>query len=464
MTGAAPAGPVKDPADAPTVESVTAPARMSRARRIWVWVILGLATLLTVLAIFSIWADRQLLNPTNWSNTSTKLLQKPTVRAAVASYLVDQLYANVNVAGELESGLPKELKPLSGPVAGALHNVAEQGAEKALENPRLQDAWRRANHAADETLVRIVNGGGPRVQIEGGTVSLNLRVIVAELAKRLGLPSGVAEKLPASVANLKVVTSEDLGLVRNMAKALHALAVWLTIIVLALFALAIYLAPGARRRVLAWCGWSLVLSGVLVLVGRKIGQGQLVGAVTSDAAIQPAANDSYAVATSLLVQVASASIVIGIPVIVSSWFAGPTRWAVAGRRFLAPHFTARPALAYVLTAGILAIVFLWGPIPATRNPLTMLIFTILAFIGAHLLRRQVLEEFPDAEPISLGESLRERAHLLGERVGKLRSSRGSAAGTGDSKVADLERLADLHDRQALSDAEYAEAKQSILAG
>ena len=225
MSGAAPAGPIDDPADAPTVESVTKPARMSRARRIWVWVILGLATLLTVLAIFSIWADRQLLNPTNWSNTSTELLQKPTVRSAVAAYLIDQLYANVDVAGELESGLPKELKPLSGPVSGALHNVAEQGAEKALESPRLQDVWRRANHAADETLVRIVNGGGPRVQIEGGTVSLNLRVIVAELAKRLGLPSSVAEKLPASVANLKVVTSEDLGLVRNMAKALHALAV-----------------------------------------------------------------------------------------------------------------------------------------------------------------------------------------------------------------------------------------------
>ena len=179
---------------------------------------------------------------------------------------------------------------------------------------------------------------------------------------------------------------------------------------------------------------------MLVLVGRKIGQGQLVGAVTSDAAIQPAANDSYSVATSLLVQVASASIIIGIPVILSSWFAGPTRWAVAGRRFLAPHFTARPALAYVLTAGMLAIVFLWGPIPATRNPLTMLIFTVLSFLGAHLLRRQILEEFPDAEPVSIGESLRERAHVLGERVGKLRGPRGGgAAGGGDSKVADLER-------------------------
>ncbi len=464
MSGAAPAGPVDGPADAPTVEGVASPATMSRTRRIWVWLILGLATLLAILAIFSIWADRQLLNPTNWSNTSTALLQKPRVRAAISAYLVDQLYANVDVPAQLESGLPKELKPLSGPVSGALHNLAEEGAEKALESPRLQDVWRRANRAADETLVRVINGGGPRVQIEGGTVSLNLRQIVAELAQRLGLPAGVAEKLPASVANLKVVTSKDLGLVRNLAKALHALAIWLAIIVLALYALAIYLAPGARRRTLAWCGWSLVLSGVVVIIARKIGQGQLVGAVTSDASIQPAANDSYAVATSLLVQVASASIIIGIPVILSAWFAGPTRWALAGRRFLAPHFEARPTLAYLLAGVLLTIVILWGPIPATRNPWMILLFAVLSFIGAHLLRSQILEEFPDAEPISIRESLVERAHALGERVERLRAGRGASAGVGDSKVAELERLAALHEREALSDAEYAEAKRAVLAG
>ncbi len=118
-----------------------------------------------------------------------------------------------------------------------------------------------------------------------------------------------------------------------------------------------------------WVGLSLVLSGVLVLIGRKIGQGQLVSAVTSDASIQPAANDAYAVATSLLVQVASASIIIGIPVILSAWFAGPARWAVAGRRFLAPHFRERAGLVYCITGGLLAILFIWAPIPATRNPL-----------------------------------------------------------------------------------------------
>ncbi len=240
----------------------------SRTHRIWVRVILVAATLLAVLAIFAIWANRQLLNPDNWAKTSTALLQKSTIRSAVSGYLVDQLYANINVPAQLKSGLPTQLQPLAGPLSGALHSVAEQGAERALAIPKVQNIWETANRAADQALVTIVNGGGPRVQIQGGTVSLNLHQIVADLTTRLGLPAGIAEKLPPSVANLKVVTSSQLGLVRNMAKALHALAVWLTIIVLALYALAMFLARGHRRRTLMWVGLSLVFAGLIVLVGR----------------------------------------------------------------------------------------------------------------------------------------------------------------------------------------------------
>ena len=172
----------------------------SRARRIWVRVILGFATLLAILAIFAVWANRQLMNPHNWARTSTALLQKKTIRHALSTYLVDQLYANVNVPAQLKSGLPPRLEPLAGPISGALHSVAEEGAERALAAQRVQSAWEKANRAAYETLVAIVKGGDRRVAINGGTVSLDLHQIVAELAQRLGLPASVADKVPPSAA------------------------------------------------------------------------------------------------------------------------------------------------------------------------------------------------------------------------------------------------------------------------
>jgi hypothetical protein len=437
----------------------------ARSHRVWVRVLLVLSTLLAVLAIFAIWANRQLLNPENWARTSTALLQKATIRAAVSTYLINQLYANVDVPGELKAGLPKQLRPLAGPVSGALHSVAEQGAERALETPQVQNVWKNANRAADQALVTIVKGGGRHVQINGGTVSLNLRQIVADLADRLGLPSSLAEKLPASVANLKVVTSSQLGLVRNGAKALQALAIWLTIITIALYALAVFLAHGHRRRTLMWVGWSLVLAGLIVLVGRKIGQGQLVSAVTSDAAIEPAANDAYSVATSLLVQVASSAIIIGIPLILAAWLAGPARWAEAARRFLAPRFRARPALVYWITAALLALIFIWGPIPATRNIWDILLFTILGFVGAYVLQRQIAEEFPDAQAVSIRATLGDRARIMGEQISRVRSATTPAKADGaSSKTSQLERLFALHERGALTDDEYAAAKRDLLSG
>jgi hypothetical protein len=391
------AGGVWSSMRATKLSDVTSPSKpLGGAHRIWVRVILGLATVLAILSILSIWANRQLMNPTNWSKTSTALLRKETVRSAVSGYLIDQLYANVDVQERLKSGLPPQLAPLAGPLSGALHNLAEQGAERALELPRVQDAWRTANYAADQALVTIVKGGGSRVQINGGTVSLNLHQIVADIALQLGLPASVADKLPPSVASLKIVTSSQLGLVRSLAKTLHALALWLTIVTFLLYALAMFLARGYRRSTLMWVGSSLVFAGVFVLLARKIGQGQLVSAITSDASIEPAANDAYSVATSLLVQVSSASIIIGIPVIFAALLAGPARWAVSARRFLAPRFREHPGLAYWIVAGLLALFFLWGPIPATRNPLEMLIFTILAFVGAYVLRGQIAEEFPES--------------------------------------------------------------------
>src|SRR5438270_4006765 len=94
------------------------PRTLSRGRRYAVRGLLALATILAVLSIVAVWANRQLLNADNWANTSTALLENGAVRGAVSGYLVDQVYANVDVSSELSSALPPRLKPLAGPAAG----------------------------------------------------------------------------------------------------------------------------------------------------------------------------------------------------------------------------------------------------------------------------------------------------------------------------------------------------------
>jgi hypothetical protein len=348
---------------------------------------------LAVLAILAVWANRQLLNPHNWSNTSAKLLQNAAVRDATSNYLVNQLYANVDVAGELKARLPAQLQPLAGPISGALRNVATTAAQKALAAPRVQDAWKQANKAADQTFVNIVNGNTGALQTNGGEVSLNLAPIVADITNRLGLPD-LSSKLPPSVANLKILKSNQIKLVQDIGSALEGLALLLTIIVPLLYALAIWLARGYRRRTLMNVGIAIVFAGVLVFLARTAIVSQVTDSLVKTDSIRPAATAVTSIATTMLSEIAGAFVVVGVPLIAAAWFAGPARLPVRGRRAIAPFLRDRPGWTFGIVAAIMALIFIWQPIPATGKPVGIIVFLALAFVGTVVLRRQTVEEFP----------------------------------------------------------------------
>lgn len=135
---------------------------------------------------------RQALNTDNWKTTSSKLLADEQVQAALAPYLVDQLFTNVEVTGAIQQRLPSNLQVLAGPASAGLRQLADRAAPKLLARPKLQDAWVAANAAAHRQLLRIVNGGGRVVSTAGGVVTLDLHELIKQLAADLGVSSQVA--------------------------------------------------------------------------------------------------------------------------------------------------------------------------------------------------------------------------------------------------------------------------------
>src|SRR3982751_4980569 len=66
----------------------------SRVARVGVWlprILVGLASVVAILAIFAIWADRQLLNTDEWVKTSSALLRNEHVQKQSAEYLASQV-------------------------------------------------------------------------------------------------------------------------------------------------------------------------------------------------------------------------------------------------------------------------------------------------------------------------------------------------------------------------------------
>ena len=445
-------------APAPSGSPATPPTTISRGRRILVDVIIGVTTLLLVIGVFAVWANRLLFNPDNWANTSTQLLANPTIRQTTSNYIVDQVYANVDVAGLLRSGLPTQLDPLAAPAAGALRNAAVQVVDQALQRPRVQALWAQANRAADQLFITVVNGGRGPVTVNNGAVTLDLGSVVDNVASRLGLPSDISSNLPANIANLTVIQSDHLSFVQKVGKAIKGLALWLTILVPILYALAIFLARGRRRRTLMTVGCAGVLGGILVILGRGILETQLTNAITSDASLRPTVAATLAINTAILGQTASAVVVGGLVLVGAAWAGGPARPAVAGRRAIAPFLRDQPAWAYAVALSVMVLIFIWNPIHATGTPAGIIVFTALAMFGTYVLREQTLREFPDATTGATTAALRERVATLRRRRPGTRSSGPPAASTAD----ELSRLAELRERDAITPEEYESAKSQLL--
>ena len=133
-------------------ETIT-PKEPGRGRRRVAIALIVVASVLTFLAIFALWANRQLLNTDNWTETSSELLENDAIRAQVSTLLVNELYANVDVQQDLEQVFARVLQTqraeaLAGPAASGLRGLAEDGANRLLQRPVPQRLWEEANRRA----------------------------------------------------------------------------------------------------------------------------------------------------------------------------------------------------------------------------------------------------------------------------------------------------------------------------
>jgi len=181
--------------------------------------------------------------------------------------------------------------------------------------------------------------------------------------------------------------------------------------------------------------------------------------------VRPAAEAAYAIGTGIFKDVAQATIVIGIPVILAAWLAGPMRPAVALRRSAAPWLRDEPLVAYGVAGVLVLIVIAWGPIPATQMLIPVILMIVLVAAGVYVLRVQTAAEFPDATRGGTRASLQGTAGRARDAISGVRERRTKdGAGAQATRTDELERLASLHERGALTDDEYSAQKATILAG
>jgi hypothetical protein len=412
-------------------------------------------SLVLFLGVFAVWAARQALNTDDWVETSTELLEDAEIQAAVEVFLVDALFDNVDVQGELEGVLPPRLKPLAGPASSGLRELAGRVSERAVESPKVQDLWAQANRAAHEQLLVIVEGEDQgALSTEGGTVTLDLATIVEQVGSRVGVD--VAGKLPDSVGEIEIIKSDEIEAAQTGADLLKKASYALVLIALAIYAIALWTARGRRRETVRAIGFAWIVVGIAALAARELAGGAIVGQLASTASVEPAIERTWSIGTSLLAASAAAIIGYGVVAVLGAALAGPTSGATAARRELAPIFHNRVA-AYSLLLVIALLVFLWAPTEGTQRLAPSILLLLLMVAGFEALRRKAVADFPD-------ETWETASARWSERLAAARSRRRGAAEPGpeEERLRKLERLQELREAGLLDDAELAAEKARIL--
>jgi hypothetical protein len=379
-------------AQTPAAPSRAKSAPLTRGRAIAIWTLVVVATLLMLISSLTIWVKRQALDTNAWTNASGQMLANDEIRQQLSIYLVDTLFSSTDATSKIEQALPANRQGLAPVISGALQNVAIQATDRILETPRMQALWEDANKRAHQNLLAVLNGEDVRrFQTANGQVVLDLSPLVQQVSQRFGIQAS------PDAGKITILQSGQLKNAQRALKVIKVLSIFLLVLVLVLYGVAIYLAHGHRRRILRAIAAGFVIVGVLILVIQKLTGGVVIDSLIKTDAIRPAGSAAWGIGTELLRSLAYAIIFYGVAGLFGAWLAGPTRLAVGCRRRLAPVFEDQAWIVYGAVAVLFLLLLAWGPTRATREWWGVLLLGGLLFFGVAMLHRETVREFPAAK-------------------------------------------------------------------
>lgn len=354
-------------------------------------VLVVLASLTAVIALLAGFVRFQAFDTPTFKNTAGDLIANDTIRTQLATTLVDQLYANVDVQAALQQDLPAGQQRLAGPLSGVLRELANRAAIRLLDRPRVQRLWIDAAGASQQQLLRLLEDRGTVIRSGGGSVVLDLKPLVVELGNQVAIVNNIAGRLPPDKLQITIVKSDQLETAQKLTSWLKTIGSFFWIVPFLLIAAAIWLARGRRRKMLREAAIGAIIAGFLVLVLRAVAGSYVTNHLVVSDAVRPAAKDAWTILTELLADGAWTLIFVAAIALLGVWLAGETQSGTSARRSLAAPL-ARAEVAFGAVGLFILFLVWWGPTPQARRWYLVLASLVILGIGVEALRRQSARE------------------------------------------------------------------------
>jgi hypothetical protein len=321
-------------------DAVTEPAAAPRAKRwqkITSVVLLVIGFILVPISGIAIWAHNQLTNTDRYVETVSPLAGNQDIQAAVATRVVNALFANVDVSKRIENALPARADFLGQPMANATKSYATDVTEKLLASEQFQKLWDGVNRRAHNQLVALLTDEPKKahgaVSIDKGQVSLDLGSVIKKVQAKLvdaGLTFLENVHVPPVSRTIAIINTEGLSEARTYLGILDTLAWVLPVLgVLALIGAAVVVPT--RRRATIRAALVLVASCAFTLALLAIGRSLYLDAAASPNVSKDAASAVFDILVRNLRYGIITLAVIGIIIALVAYFVGPSAPAVKAR-------------------------------------------------------------------------------------------------------------------------------------
>lgn len=220
-----------------------------------------LAAVIAPVTLVARYARNQVLDTDKYVATVAPLAEDPALRAAVTDRVTTRLMDRIDVeslAREAldaltERGVPDVVTSLAVPIADQVEGYVHDQVGSFLATQTFADLWEQANRAAHTQVNALLTGEGDGVlSSDDGVVTVDLGEVVARVQQRLvDRGFSLASNIPDVEATITLVESDSLSTAQTTVRWLDRAASALPLILLLVVGLAVAVAPGRRRALVA---------------------------------------------------------------------------------------------------------------------------------------------------------------------------------------------------------------------
>jgi len=277
-------------------------------------VVLVCAVLAGVVAIASIWANKQLLSTGSWVSVSGRMLESKDVRRRVAEFLGEEMTAGAEA--RLDAAGQEGAAAL---VGARLRARQTELAERVMKTRQFRMLWLGANRAGHEALLRVLNeeaGAGEGVVIDLTPALRQLAGTLEEegLAEELGV-SDLSGFVEPGAARIKVLEAREVSAAQDVVRVVRHLTAPAVIVALVLYAVALFLGRRRLSRTFLGVGLAFAATGALALLLRSFAGDRIIDKLVSGDADRQAAEAAWRIATSKIADLAGVAIGLGAVVV-----------------------------------------------------------------------------------------------------------------------------------------------------